>query len=461
MADASEILDQVVKALPAGPAAATQAVMGDAAQSREVKLFADRAAGFSGPMAAMFAGIIANPAANSYFDASLTRHFERTREYEDGFLGGGDTTTPFPEVVIGSGLHAAIYCAGRVARGFPPPIVLEQSPRVGGSFAVSARPSIYLNSRNRPGGLGLPGTPDALNRIPGAPVQPSDLGGDEYQTNAAVAWPIRLSLAMYARAMPNVTVDAVVGLGDEAAVLLADGREVRAKRVIIAAGMGYPVTLPGQLPGSTRVLTFAQLMRQMDEPFPLQGMRRCAVVGVGDSGKTAIEMLTGQGPGGHLSVASLDWSERIDWYGVPRGCSSRSSWENTARSRYKGIARLLPDGRFRERLARVQPFSERVDAVAEGCDSVYLNDRSYDRVVLALGYEGPTLVSPDRVPYKVGGRTVASVTPEGPIYTIGAAASIPVTQRERGFFPAAEAKENAVAMWRLAPRTAALAASLN
>lgn len=462
MAAAREIFDQAVKALPEGPAAAANIVMEKEQWSREARLFAARAAGFSGPAAAMFAGIIMNAEASNYFDEALTRHFDRTGKDQDRFLEGGDTATPFPEVVVGSGLHAAIYCAGRVARGFPPPIVLEQSARVGGAFAVSARPSIYLNSRNRPGGLGLPGTPDALNRVPGAPVQPSDLGGDEYQTNAALAWPIRLSLAMYARVMPNVTVDMVAGLSnDEAALLLADGREMRAKRVIVATGLGYPVTLPGLLPGSKRVITFAQLMRQMDEPFPLRGMRRCAVIGAGDSGKTAIEMLTGQGPVRHLSVASLDWAERIDWYGVPRNCSTRNGWENTARSRYKGIARLLPDGRFRERLTRVQPFNDRVDAIAEGCDSVYVNDRSYDQVVLALGYQGPTLASPGRVQFTLGGRVVASVALDGPIFAIGTAANIPITQRERDFFPAAEAKQNAVAMWRLAPRTAALAAALN
>jgi hypothetical protein len=71
------------------------------------------------------------------------------------------------EVIIGAGFHAAVYAATRVLSGFPKPLVVERGHRAGGTFAMTDRPTFYLNSRNRPGGGGLAGDQGtSLNYLP-------------------------------------------------------------------------------------------------------------------------------------------------------------------------------------------------------------------------------------------------------------------------------------------------------
>src|SRR5207248_8155169 len=103
------------------------------------------------------------------------------------------------EVVIGGGFHAAVYAATRVLSGYPKPLVLERNRRVGGTFAMTSRPTFYLNSRNRPGTAGLAGDQGAsLNYLPGAPIPAANASIAEYQTNTDLAFAIRLVLAQFA-----------------------------------------------------------------------------------------------------------------------------------------------------------------------------------------------------------------------------------------------------------------------
>ena len=61
---------------------------------------------------------------------------------------------------------------------------------------MTARPTFYLNSRNRPGNGGLAGDQGAsLNYLPGAPIQAANVSMTEFQTNTDMAFVIRLALA--------------------------------------------------------------------------------------------------------------------------------------------------------------------------------------------------------------------------------------------------------------------------
>src|SRR4029079_2231715 len=95
--------------------------------------------------------------------------------------------------------RAAVCARVRFCSGFTKPRVVERHDRVGGAFAMTARPTFYLNSRNRAGTPGPAGDRGAsLNCLPGAPIQAADVSMAEYQTNTDLAFTIRLALAQFA-----------------------------------------------------------------------------------------------------------------------------------------------------------------------------------------------------------------------------------------------------------------------
>lgn len=429
--------------LPQGLRKLSEEIALDPSMSEPMRYIMERESQFSTPTAAMLAGIALDEKARMAMDAKI----------DEIFASFEPKPVVEPEIVVGGGLHAAIYCAVRVAMGAPPPLVLEMRERAGGVFACSRRASFYLNSRNRPGNLSVPGTNGALNVLPGAPVQPSDLGGEEYQTNDALAWVIRMTLAMNARVQTGATISSVERIdGQTEAVFLVGGGGYKANRVIVSTGLTNPKQVfPNSLKynGKT-VLGFEQLMAKMDEPFPLRGMRRVAVVGGGDSGKTAIETLTGKGPRRGYSVASLDYVETIDWYGAKQ--TNRTDWINCNRTRYKSIASLLPISLGIP--SRVNP-KPKAEVVSEGYACAYVNDIPYDCVIVCVGYdELPTPAVGADEEYISGGRKLGKYRDNRIV--VGPASAIPLSDGENvnGIV------ENGVALYRYAARTAQLANGL-
>jgi hypothetical protein len=376
------------------------------------------------------------------------------------------------EVVIGAGFHAAVYCATRVQMGFPKPIVLDSADaaHIGGAFAASTTPSFYLNSGNRPGLMGLPGNLESsLNYLPGAPIQPAMVSAGEYQTNADMALVIRLTLAQYAVVYPNVTVTNVTTEYDFDGNLVTrvarkDGAVFRAGRVIDARGCGAPSDIAfGELSTGQRILTFPQFARRMGEdPFPLRGLNRVAVIGGGDSGKCAIESLLGIGPSAHNSVAALDFVKIIDWFStdLPGTCER---WRDSQRGRYQAIGKYLPrDDRSGQRRLTIR--DER--AIPQpGLDSVLVGPDSYDLTILCTGnflypIESGYGTVQNMDTYTGGNfQGITLCRRERELYVVGPAAQLPFDsiERQRGVDVVAA---NSVAMFRLAPRTSTLAATL-
>lgn len=383
----------------------------------------------------------------------------RARDYLDDYmeinLFGDNSLPPIranqDEIVVGGGVHAAIYCAVRVAMGYPKPIVIERG-RVGGAFAASRNPSFFLNSRNRPGNLSLPGELGALNVLPGAPLQPSDISGDEYQTNDVLGFLARLSLAMNSQVVVR---DEVGELEGQSRVDLASGKAFIAGRVIVATGLGIAQRL--RTSEHERIFSFDEFMRRMDSPFPMRGMKKVAVVGAGDSGKTAIESLTGQGPS-VMSAVSLDFPEEIDWYGCKEDRLSKERWEICSRARYKGIGSLLP--RADGGLFRVDPKTEKAGSVAVGFNCVYVNGTPYDYVINCVGFfEGPTpALNTDLSICVQNGLTIGKQGVGSRFYVVGPAANLPVGDEEEVILRGIA--ENKTSLFRYAARTAGLAAAL-
>jgi hypothetical protein len=189
-------------------------------------------------------------------------------------------------------------------------------------------------------------------------------------------------------------------------------------------------------------------------------MKRVAVVGAGDSGKTAIEALMGQGPSTGRSVAALDHPERVDWYGVPETCMFKGRWLESSRSRYAGIARNLPVGKGnidRNNPPRLKPTTERAGQVVDSYDGVLINGRRYDHVIWCTGSDDGV----DEASYpavNVDNRTVAAM-PQYRVYRVGPAANIAMDNYETAALPA-NLPENQVALFRYAERTATFAANI-
>jgi cation diffusion facilitator CzcD-associated flavoprotein CzcO len=414
-------------------------------------------------LVAVLAGIAAVPDASRRWDNTL-----------DELWSSAELPIDVGEVVIGGGLHAAVYAASRCRMGLERPLVLEAGERAGGAFAVSTQPSFFLNSRNRPGGLSIPGGRGALNAIPNGPIQPADLSVAEYQRNNDLAFCIRAALATCADVRTSARVTSIDKLDDGSprryAIQVA-GRIITCDRIIVASGLGKERTMAE---GAERVLTYSQFMARFSGAFPLDGMQRVAVIGTGDGGKTVVEALAGQGPGCGLSCASSDWVDQIDWYGLEgylrdRGNQiSRQGWEDCNRPRYRGIGRLLPDNRRTSADMQARLFAyERAQIVSGGFECAFVNERPYDYVIDATGYErrGDVGVVGLQAPFnvdaaaKIDGRTVGGKVPGEDVFVVGPAARIELGELERAALPTG-VDENSVALFRYASRTATLGARL-
>lgn len=417
-----------------------------------IKAMKSRASEFRSEVQMMLAGLAVVPECRAMVNDRLSEYWGSGSYYLPtyGFASG--------EVIIGGGLHAAIYSAARVAAGFPRPYVIEAG-RVGGTFAVSDRPAFYLNSLNRPGLLGGPGRDQSLNYLPGADIQPSDISLAEYQTNADLAFVIRCTLAQYASVIGGRVTDISSVNSEGGDITLEDGREFRAGRIIDARGLGAANVPDGKL--SDRVMTFPELLARADTTFPLRGMGRVAVIGGGDSGRVAVETLLGIGPAAGMSTAALDYVSSIDFYGrsLPQYCDD---WRRTQRGRYGRIGAYLP--RFdNPRLTRLTVRQERAD-IAVSTDSVIVNGRTYDRAVYATGYKLSNLGSSygryDWSPYQCNGITVGKRCDYGEFYKVGPASDLPFTGAEQNDPNVTSLPANRVSVFRYANRTAAMATNL-
>ncbi|MEU1811043.1 hypothetical protein [Micromonospora aurantiaca (nom. illeg.)] len=423
------------------------------AAAEGMRAIMQRESEFPSQTQAQLTGIALDTYGREFADQFLDTYWSDEQRQQDN-LNAGSTDR---EVIIGSGFHAATYAAVRVLSGYPKPLVLERNQRVGGTFALTARPTFWLNSRNRAGGAGIAGDQGAsLNYLPGAPIQAADLSMIEYQPNTDMAFVIRLALAQYADVVTNANVLSVGAASTGAKIEIEGKVPLLAGRVIDARGVGDPK--PEGANGTT-VLTFTQFMQRMAGMWPLRGLRRVAVVGGGDSAKCAVESLLGLAPQPFMAAAALDQVERIDWYAedLPTTCEQ---WQTDIRGRYQAAGRYLrPDRRGVQRLT---VLSCRARPIALS-DAGLIDGRTYDLVIACTGnretpIDGLNLTSFDE--YRTAdNNAVARTHYTLPAFRVGPHAKLPftTTEREDGV---ADIAPNAVSMFRTAHKTAALAATL-
>jgi hypothetical protein len=408
------------------------------------------------PVRALMAGLALDERARAIVEDAL--------DQEGGYP---DLPSQWGEVIIGSGIHAAIYSAIRVAMGHPKPLVLEKDERYGGTFAMTRRSSFFLNSRNRPGPSGAPGSRDALNVIPGAPMQPSDLGGAEYQANADLGLVVRCTLALNA-VVRRAKVESLTMNGDQPLVV-TDRGIVAPKRVIVATGLGTRRNVGTAEWDEKHSFSFEQFMKRFDRmSFPLRNLGRVAVVGGGDSGKTVVEALTGYGPYMAGSVASLDYIEKIDWYGKDMEGLTKERWIECNRTRYKPLAALFPSNNGTSRNARVRGL-KKTQGTFTTFNEIRIGPEAYDTVIYCLSFfqSWKSSIGADEeiVADMITTRTTEDVNSVAfglknstdTVFVVGPAAKL---DWEQYADPEPRLNENKIALFRLGPRTAALAQAL-
>jgi hypothetical protein len=296
-------------------------------------------------------------------------------------------------------------------------------------------------------------------------LQPAMIGGGEYQTNADLAWVVRMNLMMLANVEVHTGVEVMnisytqVRRTPCYKIMFKSGDEVLARRVIIATGLGN--SIPFKVAGTEleRELDFYEFMAQMDNPFPLRNMRRVAVVGAGDSGKTAVETLLGQGPSTGMSVSGLDFVNKIDWYGAT--WNNQQDFCNANRGRYNRIGKALGGRLIPKPRLNYYPTS--------GYQSVQIGGKSYDWVINCTGFTRKPFIAgfaqEDSLEFKVSGRVVgrrAYVSgTEDEVYEVGPAACLSLPESDRSLSPSlSKVAENLTSLFRYAPLTAALADNL-
>lgn len=424
------------------------------AASEGMRAMMERESEFPSPLQAKLTGIALDPHGRDCADQVLDAYWSDESRQQNA-LSPSSTDR---EVIIGSGFHAAVYAAVRVLCGHPKPLVLERNERAGGTFAMTARPTFYLNSRNRAGSAGLAGDRGAsLNYLPGAPIQPANVSMMEYQTNTDMAFVIRLALAQFADVVTNAKVLSVSRDETGVEIEIEDRDPLLAGRVIDARGLGDPNN-PDVANGTT-ILTFPQFMQRMASMWPLRGVRRVAVIGGGDAAKCAVESFLGVAPQPFMAAAALDSVDRIDWYSdeLPTTCDQ---WQQDIRGRYQTIGRYLRPDRLG--LRRLNVLGRRARPVA--LPGVALIDgRTYDLVALCTGSQETAIDGLDFESFDEYAIPDANVVARQhynlPAFRVGPHARLPFTAQERED-GVADIAANAVSMFRTATKTAALAATL-
>lgn len=417
----------------------------DAAKSKRfnagIRAMRMRREAFDSEESMMLAGIGVMPEARAMLNDRLTNYWANASYVGDLF------GRPIREIVVGGGLHAAIYCAVRYQKTGVKPTVFE-SDTPGGNFAMTIhRPAFKLNSENNPGKVA--GVPDKfrqqnLNYLPGAPIQVSDISGEDFPNNTDLAFIIRVMLAKYAN-LYRENVAQISEFGPS--VILGTGETVYAtERVIDARGLGTP---NGE-PNGINVLSFRQFMQRMESDFPLAGMRRVAVIGGKDSGASAIKRLLGVGPSTPgMSTTSIDRVESVDWYNRNMPGTQRE-FRDSVRTVYTGIARYLPEKSGDP--ARLQIVPRRASTVQQSYKSVLVNGVPYDTAIVCTGYSLPTIGESN---YYDETRQNDAFT-YASAYRIGAAGRFPFTSTEEAQ-PYTANPDNVAAIFRLGARTASLA----
>ncbi len=466
----------------------------------------------------LFAGLITSKRARVLMELAMEEHTENEAGMLWELIREGNVYTS--ELVVGSGVHAAIYNAERLSNDpAEPALTVELSENEGGQFAAPEGPVFRTNTRTRPEDTStpnVPGTHGSLNHFEGPGVlQQADITGSAYGTQDTLGLPVRINHLLYSMLINETEVVQVSaneatesGVAGKYAVTLrrkSDGEEVQVitDRLVFASGLGEPKTgfekndqatqdivneeiAKAEAGEDSQIMSFAQFASRVgdeSDPFPLRKFGWVAVIGAGDSGAAATEYLLGYGPDPRLSTAQLDRVNEVFWIG--QEAQTREQMAQSTRLRYIGIAQEMPlegDDEYAHRISPITGRAYKVERTEDGRLRIYHGTKNedgtftpggdivVDHAILTTGFNPTTdKICKDVIPAEgekeeqvedESGWAVAKRFVGTEIYKIGPAAELLVSDQDAQMSPAIKrGKEigKTVAVWASSEETAAAA----
>lgn len=318
-----------------------------------------------------------------------------------------------PGVVIGAGVHGAIFATERqVHLPAVPDLTIEAEDRIGGQFAQYRSNLFRVNSRRRPelpDAPHLPGTQQSLNSAgTHAVMQSSDTGHESYPHQSTISDTTRANLFLSGESMVSTEIKKVrqnTNTQAPGALILEcmdreTGRviEVATDRVVFSTGIGEEVDRLDpedattqrilteerekmRTGGDARVRSFTEFTRAAANPgeaHPLKGMKRIVLSGSGDSANVIAGILLGYESQLGKSSSQLDSVEEIYWIG--QELASKEEFLECTRVRYAQIGLEFPRDRFEQYYHRIKPIqgvrSNRLRRTDSGGIEVFLSDSS-------------------------------------------------------------------------------------
>lgn len=383
-------------------------------------------------------------------EVALDEHFKDSSEKIKEKLDLDAYTTGYsywPVTIIGSGPQAQIFTS-ELLQTRPDladsVVLIDKADGVGGTFRETDGMNFRLNSRTRKqtDETPTPGTTSNLNTLaPGIMTLP-DMVTETYPQADTLGRAVRLNHALNG---------APIGLGLELVAVIPDEGEpvadqlpgrvtavvrdsqgseftIRTNALITATGISEPklgsfnketqelikdAHAKVQAGEKTPIMLYTDFYQRMaQEQFPLKDIKQVAVIGDGDSAKTAIGTLLGYEPRPDDSVLQLDSLENVDWYGQSSR-TDRQFLENN-RLRYGQLALELSRNANRDRANRIESFDFKVSSIDIGEDSKkpLIDGNDYDLVIIATGFEAKGeewLKDKLRTPLRVSDERVQSV----------------------------------------------------
>jgi len=338
--------------------------------------------------------------------------------------------TYIPVLVVGTGPQSQIFNA-ELQQELPdfsvPALTVEKEQHMGGTFRTGEGMNFLLNSRTRPqtDERPRPGTKANINDLRPGILTPGDTTNQAYidtqdlgrtvSTNHTFSSTVCLGMEVESYA-PNPAQES--GQKGALSVVLVDKTNgertlVRTDNLAILNGLGEDSVKDfGKDDEETRQLVaeeqeklargersrfmsfeqFSRLMNDPEVPFPLQGVKRVAVIGARYSGNVAVGTLLGYEPRGDKSTTQLDFTEEIVWFG--QQARSTEDFVRTNRLRY---AQLGLDFSRPGRFSRIRPNFDRAEGIfVDYNDGEKLGIRTsgfngdelgFDLVIYAGGYE--------------------------------------------------------------------------
>lgn len=285
-----------------------------------------------------------------------------------------DSYNDFDVVVVGGGVHAAIF--NSTLRRLAPDLktlTVESSGVFAKTFQESAD-FFFINSPSDQKGK------QNTNYFPGSSLQISDLTKERYPTAGHIGF-----VALFAQMMSgtltllNSEVMELKKVRGGYQITLGNGPAIRSKLVVLATGLGRPKDFFDELsflPAASEKIDTAEtfirkMLRLRDQGIPplrtLAG-ERIAVVGAGDSGNVVVEFLLGFGPDSvyledpfelrgnpNDRFSDVDRLKKVYWFG--QTANSAQDFADQNKERYRNNANMVEDDLIETIPAKLQDVS--------------------------------------------------------------------------------------------------------